>query len=89
MQPIFSYLRIANKANEFFEKTKIAIVGLKIPLLLNLLNKVLPSRRVLTILELVPVNLFHATGFLLYPFTTSENLWFPDIFRGYRKTPVT
>ena len=24
----------------------------------------------------------------LYPFETSENLWFSDVFRGYRKRPV-
>ena len=32
---------------------------------------------------------FHATGLLLYPLKTSENLWFSDVFRGYRKGPVT
>ena len=24
----------------------------------------------------------------LYPMKTSENLWFSDVFRGYRKKPV-
>ena len=24
----------------------------------------------------------------LYPLETSVNLWFSDVFRGYRKTPV-
>ena len=35
------------------------------------------------------VNPFHATGVILYPLKTSENLWFSDIFRGYRERPVT
>ena len=26
--------------------------------------------------------------FFLYPLKTSENLWFSDIFRGYRKRPL-
>ena len=30
-------------------------------------------------------NPFHATGIFLYPLKTSENLWFSDIFKGYRK----
>ena len=34
------------------------------------------------------VNPFHVTGVILYPLKTSENLWFSDIFRGYRKRPV-
>ena len=33
------------------------------------------------------VNPFHVTGVILYPLKTSENLWFSDIFRGYRKRP--
>ena len=28
------------------------------------------------------VNLFHATGFFLYPLKTSENQRFSDVFRG-------
>ena len=35
------------------------------------------------------INLFHATGLFLYPLKTSENQRFLDIFRGYRKRPVT
>ena len=31
---------------------------------------------------------FHATGRFLYPLKTSGNLWFSDIFKGYRKWPV-
>ena len=34
------------------------------------------------------VNLFHATGLFPYPLKTSENLWFSDVFRGYRKRLV-
>ena len=34
------------------------------------------------------LNLFHATGFILYPLKTLENLWFFDVFREYRKRPV-
>ena len=34
------------------------------------------------------LNPFHATGFFWYPLKTSENLWFSDVFRGYRKRPV-
>ena len=34
------------------------------------------------------VNPFHATGLFRYPLKTSENLWFPDVFRGYRKRLV-
>ena len=35
------------------------------------------------------VNLFHATGLFLYPLLTSENLHLSNIFRWYRKTPMT
>ena len=35
-----------------------------------------------------PINPFHATGLFLYPLKTLENLWFPDVFRGYRRSPV-
>ena len=31
---------------------------------------------------------FHATGLFRYPLKTSENLWFSDVFRGYRNRPV-
>ena len=34
------------------------------------------------------VNPFHATGLFLNPMKTSENLWFSDAFRGYKKRPV-
>ena len=34
-------------------------------------------------------NQLHATDFFLYPQKTSENLWFSDVFRGYRKRAVT
>ena len=37
---------------------------------------------------LVTINPFHATGIFLYPLKKSENLWFSDVFRGYRKRPV-
>ena len=30
------------------------------------------------------VKSFYATGLFLYPLTTSENLWFSDVFRGCR-----
>ena len=33
------------------------------------------------------INPFLATGFFLYPLKTSENLWFSNFFRGYRKRP--
>ena len=33
-------------------------------------------------------NPFFATGPFLYPLKTSENLWFVDVFRGYRKRRV-
>ena len=35
------------------------------------------------------VNPSHATGVFLYPLKIPENLWFSDVFRGYRKTSVT
>ena len=35
------------------------------------------------------INPVHVTGLSLYPLKTSENLWFSDVFRGYRKKPVT
>ena len=35
------------------------------------------------------LNPFHATDFFLYPLKTSENHGFSDVFRGYRKRPVT
>ena len=35
------------------------------------------------------INLFHATGLFLYLLKTSGNLWFSDVFRGYRKRPMT
>ena len=31
------------------------------------------------------LNPFHSTGLFLYTLKTPENLWFSDIFRGYRK----
>ena len=31
---------------------------------------------------------FHVNGFFLYPFETSENQWFSEVFTGYRKRPV-
>ena len=34
------------------------------------------------------INLFHTDDIYLYPPKTSENLWFSDVFRGYRKRPV-
>ena len=34
------------------------------------------------------VNPFHATGQFLYPLKILEDLWFSDIFRGYRNRPV-
>ena len=30
----------------------------------------------------------HATGLFLYPLKSSENVYFSDVFRGYRKRPV-
>ena len=36
-----------------------------------------------------PFNLFHATGFFLYPLKTSEDLWLSYIFRAYRKRTLT
>ena len=37
---------------------------------------------------LFKVNTFQATSLFRYPLKTSENLWFPDVFRGYGKRPV-
>ena len=34
-------------------------------------------------------NLFHSTGMFLCPLKTWENLRFSDVFRGYRKIPMT
>ena len=34
------------------------------------------------------INPFHATGHFLYPLKVLENLWFYDVFWGYKKTPV-
>ena len=34
------------------------------------------------------VNPFHSASHFLYPLKTSENLWFSNVFRGYRKRPV-
>ena len=31
---------------------------------------------------------FHAIGFFLYPLKTSENLWFSNVFKGYRNKPI-
>ena len=33
-------------------------------------------------------NPFHVTGLFRYPLKISGNLWFSDVFRGYRKRPV-
>ena len=33
-------------------------------------------------------NPFHATGHFLYPLKVLENLWFYNVFRGYKKTSV-
>ena len=39
--------------------------------------------------EICGIRIFqHATGLFLYPLKTSGNLWFSDVFRGYRKMPV-
>ena len=35
------------------------------------------------------VNTFHATGLFLHAQKKSESLWFSDVYRGYRKRPVT
>ena len=35
------------------------------------------------------LNPFHSTCLFLYPLKTSENLWFSDVFRGYRKRSVS
>ena len=37
----------------------------------------------------VSVNPLHVTGLFLYALKISENIWFSDVFRGYRKKPVT
>ena len=34
------------------------------------------------------LNPFHDTPLFLYLLKTSENLWFSDVFRGYRKRPL-
>ena len=34
-------------------------------------------------------NLFQVNVVFLYPLKTSENLWFSDVFRGYRKGTLT
>ena len=34
------------------------------------------------------INPFHAAGLFEYPQKTSQNFWFPDVFREYRKRPV-
>ena len=31
---------------------------------------------------------FHATDLFLYPLKISKNLWFSDVFKGYRKRSV-
>ena len=33
-------------------------------------------------------NPFHATGLFLNPLDSLGNLWFSDVFRGYRKRPI-
>ena len=38
--------------------------------------------------KLVTIKPFHATGLLRYPPKTSENFWFSDVFREYRKRLV-
>ena len=43
-----------------------------------------PLPRKLTIMT--QINRLHATGLFLYPLTVSENVWFSDLFKGYRKT---
>ena len=35
------------------------------------------------------INSFYATGLFLYPLKASENEKFSDVFKGYRKRPVT
>ena len=34
------------------------------------------------------INSFHATCLFLYPLKTSENLWFSDVPREYKKRPM-
>ena len=38
---------------------------------------------------LLVLNPFYAIGLFLYSLKTSKNLWFSDVFRGYRKISVT
>ena len=40
------------------------------------------------IIWFIAINPFHATGLFLYTMKTLENLWFSDVFRGYRKRQV-
>ena len=32
------------------------------------------------------LNPFHATGLFVYPLKTSENFWYPDVSREYRRS---
>ena len=34
------------------------------------------------------INSLHATDLFPYPLKTSENQWFSEVFKGYRKRPV-
>ena len=39
--------------------------------------------------EFQKIKPFNTIDFLRYTLQTSENFWFSDVFRGYRKRPVT
>ena len=38
--------------------------------------------------SILAINPYYVTGLFLYPLKTSGNLWFSDIFKGYRKKSV-
>ena len=44
--------------------------------------------QLIRLLSISGVDPFNATGFFLYPLKTSENLWYSNVYRGYRKRPV-
>ena len=52
-------------------------------------SSILQSNEIEKSIGTIWVNQFHTASFFLYLLKTSENLWFFDIFRGYRKRSMT
>ena len=70
---------------------KIILGTIKIPVsqIGEFMETLRKTRLAKTLLEFdSSINSLRTTGLFLYPLKTSKNLWFSDIFLGYRKRPL-